>query len=95
MRRKPAALRNIGIDLHAQALASFRCGYDVALVRGCAQRFLETLTVRSVYGDPPYLWETRKSDRRYLHDDTDTDHAVMIAGYPSALHDERLATWAV
>ncbi len=47
MRRKPAALHNIGIELDAHALASFRCGYDVALVHGCAQRFLETLTDRS------------------------------------------------
>ena len=37
MRRKPAALRNIGIDRDARALDGFECDYPVELTHGCAQ----------------------------------------------------------
>ena len=40
MRRKPPALRNIGIDLDGRVIESFRCDYPVELVDGCAYRFL-------------------------------------------------------
>ena len=40
MKRKPAALHNIGIDLNPQALSQFDCNYPVELVRGCCHRFL-------------------------------------------------------
>ena len=40
MRRKPAALRNIGIDRDARALGEFECDYRVELIHGCAHRFL-------------------------------------------------------
>ena len=42
MRRKPAALRNIGIDRDARALDGFECDYPVELIHGCAHRFLIT-----------------------------------------------------
>ena len=44
MRRKPAALRNIGIDRDARALDAFECNYPVELVHGCAHRFLDEFT---------------------------------------------------
>ena len=40
MRRKPAALRNIGIDIDGRALAGFECEYPVELVQGCAHEYL-------------------------------------------------------
>ena len=40
MKRKPAALRNIGIDRDARALDAFECDYPVELVHGCAHRYL-------------------------------------------------------
>ena len=40
MKRKAPALRNIGIDLDAQAFAQFECDYAVELVHGCAHRFV-------------------------------------------------------
>ena len=40
MRRKPAALHNIGIDRDARALDGFECDYPVELIHGCAHRFL-------------------------------------------------------
>ena len=39
MKRKPPALRNIGIDLNRRALADFACDYPVELVCGYAHRF--------------------------------------------------------
>ncbi len=108
MKRKPAALRNIGIDLNERAVASFHCDYPVELVHGCCHRFLSQYPfdgTELVYSDPPYLHGTRKSKRRYRFDYEDTDHeallglltglpcAVMVSGYPSALYDELLAGW--
>ena len=40
MRRKPAALRSIGIDLDARALSGFECGYPVELVHGDCHGYL-------------------------------------------------------
>ena len=40
MKRKPAALRNIGIDRDARALDAFECDYPVELVHGCAHRYV-------------------------------------------------------
>ena len=108
MKRKPGALRNIGIDLNARALSGFQCGYPVELVHGCCHEYLAAYPfggTELVYSDPPYLRGTRKSPRRYRHDYGDGDHeallellkglpcAVMVSGYPSALYDERLSGW--
>ena len=108
MRRKPAALRNIGIDLDGRALAGFECEYPVELVQGCCHRFLAAFPfdgTELVYSDPPYVQSTRKSRRRYRYDYQDADHeallallkglpcAVMVSGYPSALYDGYLAGW--
>ena len=76
MRRKPPALRNIGIDLDGAALAGFSCAWPVELVHGCCHRFLEAFDFDGselVYSDPPYLRHTRKSARRYRHDYEDAD----------------------
>ena len=108
MKRKPPALRNIGIDLNARAVSGFDCGYPVELVHGCCHRFLAAFPfdgTELVYSDPPYLHRTRKSARRYRHDYGDGDHeallsllrslpcAAMVSGYPSAFYDERLEGW--
>lgn len=108
MKRKPPALRNIGIDLNPRAIASFRCNYPVQLVNGCAHRFLADFDYRGselVYSDPPYLLCTRTSGRRYRFDYEERDHVrllellktlpcrVMLSGYPSALYDEMLDGW--
>lgn len=108
MKRKPAALRNIGIDLNGRALAKFHCPYPVGLVHGCAHRFLAEYEYRGrelVYCDPPYLKQTRSSARRYRFDYEEQDHIellellkglpchVILSGYPSALYEEQLAGW--
>jgi len=108
MKRKPAALRNIGIDRDDRALARFQCDYPVEKHHGCAHRFLAEypFTGRElVYCDPPYLPHTRTSKRRYRFDYEEADHlelleqlkglpcSIMLSGYPSKLYDERLADW--
>ena len=108
MKRKPGALRSIGIDLDKRALDGFRCDYPVELVHGCCHRFLAGFGfdgTELVYSDPPYLKGARKSSRRYRHDYDDRDHeellgllrglpcAVMVSGYPSALYDGLLPGW--
>lgn len=108
MRRKPPARRNIGIDLHARALARFECDYPVELIHGCAHRFLAQYEYQGrelVYCDPPYLEHTRSSARRYRYDYEERDHIellalldslpcqVILSGYPSPLYDERLPGW--
>ena len=108
MKRKPPALRNIGIDLNARSIRRFRCDYEVELVHGCCHRFLAGFPFEGnelVYSDPPYLHGVRKSRRRYRYDYEEADHvallgllqglpcAVMISGYPSALYDRALADW--
>ena len=108
MKRKPPALHNIGIDLHARALAKFKCDYPVQLIHGCAHRFLAEYEFQGrelVYSDPPYLKHTRSSARRYRFDYEERDHVellrlvkrvpgrVMRSGYPAALGDELLYGW--
>ncbi len=108
MRRKPPALRNIGIDLNQRSIEKFQCTYPVELVHGCAHRFLADYAYQGrelVYCDPPYLHETRCSSRRYRFDYEESDHRellallkrlpcnVILSGYPSALYDECLGGW--
>ena len=108
MRRKPAALHNIGIDRDARALGEFDCDYPVELIHGCAHRFLSEYAFEGtelLYSDPPYLKRTRSSRRRYRFDYEEADHVellelleavpcqVMVSGYRSALYEERLEGW--
>lgn len=108
MKRKPAALRNIGIDINPKALASFECDYHVELVNKCAHQFLREYDYHGnelVYCDPPYLQSTRTSDRRYRYDYEESDHRellkilktlpcnVILSGYRSSLYDELLPDW--
>ena len=108
MKRKPPALRNIGIDLNRQTIDSFSCDYPVELHHGCCHAFLSDFDFDGrelVYSDPPYVQSTRKSQYRHHFDYTDADHvallgilkslpcSVMISGYPSRLYDEHLCEW--
>jgi DNA adenine methylase len=108
MRRKPPALRNIGIDLNERALGKFECHYPVERVHGCAHRFLADFEYRGrelIYCDPPYLHATRSGERRYRFEYEERDHLellellktlpcqVILSGYPSALYDECLQGW--
>lgn len=108
MKRKPAALHNIGIDLDPQALADFHCDYPVERVNRCAHQFLAEYDFKGselIYSDPPYLRYTRSSGRRYRFDYEESNHIellarlkslpcnVILSGYPSALYDDLLGGW--
>ena len=108
MKRKPAALHNIGIERNSKVLADFACDYPVEKVNGCAHRFLLDYDYRGrelIYSDPPYLHYTRSSERRYRFDYKEPDHIellellkslpcnVILSGYPSALYDDLLSGW--
>lgn len=108
MKRKPPALRNIGIERNARTLAAFACDYPVELIHGCAHAFLAQHAFGGrelVYCDPPYLHATRSSSRRYRFDYEQRDHIallellkglpcpVMVSGYPSRLYDELVEGW--
>ena len=108
MKRKPPAIRNIGVDLNRRAIEGFKCDHPVELHHGCALRYLEAFPFQGrelVYCDPPYVQSTRRSERRYRFDCTDDDHVallgilkslpcqVMVSGYPSALYDAHLSDW--
>jgi len=108
MKRKPAAMNNIGIDLDQQALSAFSCVYPVQLVNRSAHQFLSRYDYTGselIYSDPPYLRHTRSSNRQYRFDYTEADHVellsllkslpcnVILSGYPSQLYDEVLSDW--
>jgi len=108
MKRKPPALKNLGIDRDPQAIREFGCEYPVELITGCAHSFIANYDFKGyelLYCDPPYLISTRTSPRRYRYDYTEGDHVellnllksvpcqVMLSGYPSKLYDDALGDW--
>lgn len=108
MKRKPRALNNIGIDIDPQVLTNFACDYPVRLVNDCAHQFLadyDFCGAELLYCDPPYLVQTRTSQRRYRFDYTEQDHVqllerlsslpcpVIVSGYRSSLYEELLGSW--
>ncbi len=81
MKRKPAAMRSIGIDRDERALEAFGCDYPVELVHGCAHSFLASfpfLGPELVYSDPPYLHATRRSSQRYRFEYEEADHVALL-----------------
>ena len=47
MKRKPPALRSIGIDLNARSIGTFCCDYEVELVTGAVIAFWPTTHSRA------------------------------------------------
>lgn len=84
MRRKPPAMRSIGIDLNRRSVDGFECGYPVERHHGCALAFLGTFPFRGrerVYCDPPYVpyvLATRRGPRRDRFDFTDGDPVALL-----------------
>lgn len=116
--KKPAPIANIGIDVDTAALEGFPADSFVDLREGNALEFLRDISTLAalynvrqedilVYCDPPYLMETRGSQRqiyRYELGDEESHAAllgllldlrcmVMISGYDSSLYNSMLATW--
>ncbi len=96
MKRKPPALRNIGIDLNRRAIDTFSCAYPVELHHGCAHAFLSDFDFQGdelVYSDPPYVQSTRRSQRRYRFDYTDDDHVALLGILKSLPCSGRVGGW--
>lgn len=106
--KKPADL-NIGIDLDQEVLSAHNYGDHVILKEMDAVSFLKSFSFTGnefIYSDPPYLSETRRSDRKYYRFDYNTEQhielldtlkslpcRVMISGYQSPLYEKSLKNW--
>lgn len=109
MRHKRPAAVNVGVDLDGRALHAWTGDLPIRLVQADAARFLVRYPFTGdefVYVDPPYLAETRRSDRAlYRHDYTEAQHIelleillglscrVMLSGYWSALYQDYVGHW--
>jgi len=108
MKKKPPATINIGLDLDAEPISKFECGYAVKLININAHHFLKNYNFTGselVYVDPPYLPETRTSRSRYTFEYSKKDHInllkllktlpcnVILSGYPSTVYDDTLTKW--
>lgn len=113
--RKPPAIKSIGIDLDVDAVSRVTRSIhqekfqgEVELFSGCSHDFLNEYEFTGnelVYADPPYLHDTRTSNKRYRHEYTEDDHlalleilkglncSVILSGYPSPLYDDALSDW--
>ncbi|MBI0277285.1 DNA adenine methylase [Hafnia alvei] len=86
MRRKPPALRNIGIDIDAEPLKEFAHRHNrlyIDLVCRDAVDYLNDYDFYRagrvlIYADPPYMPETRTSRARYRHEYTVADHERLL-----------------
>jgi DNA adenine methylase len=114
MRQKRPALLNIGIDCDPAAIEAGSCIAEngeggFRLEAGDALAFLTAYPFTGdelVYCDPPYLFNTRSSDRAiYAYELGDDRHPplldiltglpcmVMVSGYWSQLYADRLTGW--
>ncbi len=98
MRRRPPAIRSIGIDPGRRALEGFDGDGAAEPRHGCALRFPGAFPFQGrgpACRDPPHLQATRRSGRRCRHGPDDAAHVApltllkpldrqaMISGYPS------------
>ena len=113
MSKKPKSNRQIGIDLNIDCINSFNClENDIELHNMDSFNFLKecdfTTTGRTViYCDPPYLLETRTSNKRYKFEFSDSDHLkllrylkklpdncyILLSGYRNSLYEKLINDW--
>ncbi len=84
MKRKPLALRSIGIDIDTMVIERFDGIAGVKLHHGDAIAFLRQFDYSTagrvlVYSDPPYLHSTRTSLKRYRYEYTENDHRALLS----------------
>lgn len=83
MKRKPLALRSIGIDIDNKVIERFDGIAGVNLHHGDALAFLRQFDYSTagrvlVYSDPPYLHSTRTSRKRYRYEYSEDDHISLL-----------------
>lgn len=85
MRRKPATIRAIGLEIDPVTFSCFAAIPEVETYNVDCLAFLRTFDFASagrvlIYADPPYVMSTRSAKGpRYRFDYVDSDHADMIA----------------
>jgi hypothetical protein len=119
LRSKAPALINVGVDADPRAIENVRARLAIdgdavhkyELVVGDAISYLRRWRWWAgalVYCDPPYLMETRSTQRRYYRCELERPGhialldvlvqlpcMVMVSGYESELYRDRLSTWRV
>lgn len=110
MRNKLPAERNVGIDADDRVISAWLTERRPGLELLCeqAEDVLARLDFRGdelVYVDPPFHPATRRRQRVYRHDYTESDHRrlllvlrslpcmVIVSGYANALYDTMLSGW--
>lgn len=109
LRLKRRAQRNIGIDVDSCVIANWQEMTGVEIVRNDAVAFLRDFPFHGdefVYSDPPYIRDSRRSNRAlYRHEYSTEQHealldqltglpcAVMVSGYANPLYENRLRDW--
>lgn len=84
MRRKPSAMRSIGLEIDPETFAQFGQIDDVETYNVDCVSFLRSFDFASagrvlIYSDPPYVMATRaQRGPRYRFDYTDADHEALI-----------------
>ncbi|MFL1616184.1 DNA adenine methylase [Acinetobacter baumannii] len=111
--RKARSIREIGIDLNNDCIEAFRDEHpDVELYNMDAFEFINNFNFEKsgrtvIYCDPPYVLNTRTSDKRYKYEFSDHDHVkliqilkqlptsckVLLSGYRSNLYEELIPNW--
>lgn len=112
MREKPPAEHSIGIDINPAVKTQVTVPDLVEVLCTDSLEYLSSVDLSGmgrvfIYCDPPYLWSTRTSNKRYRFEFDSRDHrrlcaiahslsaeaSIAISGYPNALYDNRLAGW--
>ena len=111
LRHKRSAASAIGIDIDPAVIAKWRtmdCR-NLTILLGDAHEIVPALGLGPgdlVYCDPPYHPATRRSERYYRHDYTDSDHRrlldmlnglacpVVLSGYGNPLYESELSHWS-
>lgn len=111
--KKEKSQREIGIDLNQLCIDDFRKYHpDIELYNTDAFDFISNFKFDEagrtvVYCDPPYVHNTRTSNKRYLYEFTDDDHIkliqalkqlpptckVLLSGYRSELYTQLISDW--
>lgn len=113
IRKKRSAKRNIGIEINPDVVNKWTDNGEVhfELIQDDALAYLSRFPFEGnefLYCDPPYLRETRRSQKKiYKYDYTQEQHAefldfiktlpcqVMISGYHSDLYERALSDWNI
>lgn len=114
MMRKQLCGTQIGIEINPDVAvqASLTMCDRCEVVTCDSHEFLRNFNYEGrrvlIYSDPPYLWSTRTSNKKYEFEYSESDHRdllqvllecvsqgamVILSGYPNCLYDQALPGW--